>query len=54
MVSLRGGDFELVLGQDLSIGYLAHDRDSVELYIEESLTLKVCSPEAAIYLRYAD
>jgi len=54
VVSLRGGDFELVLGQDLSIGYLDHDRDSVELYIEESLTLKVCSPEAAIYLRYAD
>jgi uncharacterized linocin/CFP29 family protein len=54
VVSLRGGDFELVLGQDLSIGYLDHDVDTVELYIEESLTLKVCAPEAAIYLRYAD
>jgi uncharacterized linocin/CFP29 family protein len=54
VVSLRGGDFDLVLGQDLSIGYLDHDVDTVELYIEESFTLKVCSPEAAIYLRYAD
>ncbi len=54
VVSLRGGDFELVLGQDLSIGYLDHDVDSVELYLEESFTLKVCAPEAAIYLKYAD
>ena len=54
VVSLRGGDFDLVLGQDFSIGYLDHDADTVELYIEESLTLKVCSAEAAIYLRYAD
>ena len=30
------------------------DIETVQLYIEESLTLKVCSPEAAIYLRYAD
>ena len=52
VVSLRGGDFELVLGQDLSIGYLDHDRDSVELYIEESFTVKVGAPEAAVYLSY--
>ncbi len=54
VVSLRGGDFELVLGQDLSIGYLDHDRESVELYIEESFTVKVCAPEAAVYLSYPD
>ncbi len=54
VVSLRGGDFQLVLGEDLSIGYLDHDRESVELYLEESFTLKVCSPEAAVYLSYAD
>ena len=52
VVSLRGGDFELVLGQDLSIGYLDHDRDSVELYLEESFTVKVGAPEAAVYLSY--
>jgi uncharacterized linocin/CFP29 family protein len=54
VISLRGGDFEIVSGQDLSIGYLDHDQEAVRLYIEESLTLKVCSPEAAIHLAYLD
>jgi len=52
VVSLRGGDFELVCGQDLSIGYLDHDADDVRLYIEESIALRICSPEAAIHLAY--
>lgn len=54
VVSLRGGDFEIVSGQDLSIGYLEHDAETVQLYIEESFTLKVCSAEAAIHLAYPD
>ena len=41
LVSTRGGDYELHLGQDLSIGYLSHDADSIELYLEESLTFLV-------------
>jgi uncharacterized linocin/CFP29 family protein len=52
VLSLRGGDFELVSGQDLSIGYLGHDADEVELYVEESIALRICSPEAAIHLAY--
>jgi uncharacterized linocin/CFP29 family protein len=52
VVSLRGGDFELVSGQDLSIGYLDHDAETVRLYLEESLALRICSPEAAIHLAY--
>lgn len=52
VVSLRGGDFELVSGQDLSIGYLDHDAERVRLYIEESVALRICSPEAAIHLAY--
>lgn len=54
VMSQRGGDFELVVGQDLSIGYLEHDRETVTLYIEESLTFRAAGPEAAIALRYAD
>jgi len=53
LLSLRGGDFELTVGRDLSIGYLDHDRSKVELYIEESLTFRVLGPEAAVPLRYA-
>jgi uncharacterized linocin/CFP29 family protein len=52
MLSLRGGDFELVVGQDLSVGYLSHDARSVKLYIEESLTFRLLTPEAAVPLSY--
>jgi len=54
VLSQRGGDFELVVGQDLSIGYLGHDADSVTLYLEESVTFRAAGPEAAIALRYAN
>ena len=50
LLSARGGDFELHLGQDVSIGYLSHDASSVELYFEESLTFLVQTPEAAVSL----
>jgi uncharacterized linocin/CFP29 family protein len=52
VVSQRGGDFELISGQDLSIGYLDHDAETVRLYIEESIAVRICSPEAAIHLKY--
>ena len=54
VLSLRGGDFELVLGQDLSIGYLRHDDSRVDLYIQESFVFRVVAGEAAVTLRYQD
>ena len=54
VVSLRGEDFELMVGQDLSIGYLRHDAGTVTLYLEESLTFRAAGPEAAVALRYAE
>ena len=50
LLSGRGGDFELRLGQDLSIGYLSHDADSVQLYFTESLTFAVYTTEASVSL----
>jgi uncharacterized linocin/CFP29 family protein len=50
LLSTRGGDFELYLGQDVSIGYLSHDADSVELYLQESLTFLVQTDEASVVL----
>ena len=41
LLSVRGGDYELTVGQDLSIGYAAHDRQTVELYLTESFTFRV-------------
>jgi uncharacterized linocin/CFP29 family protein len=52
VLSVRGGDFELTLGGDLAIGYAAADADRVELYLEESLTFRAHTPEAAIALTY--
>lgn len=54
VVSLRGDDFELMVGQDLSIGYLTHDASTVTLYLEESLTFRAAGPEAAVALKYAE
>jgi uncharacterized linocin/CFP29 family protein len=51
LVSTRGGDFSLYLGQDLSIGYLSHDADQVELYFTESLTFLVHTAEASVQFR---
>lgn len=52
VMSLRGGDFELTVGQDFSIGYLDHTGTSVLLYLQESFTFRVLSPEAAVPLTY--
>jgi uncharacterized linocin/CFP29 family protein len=50
VMSQRGGDFRFESGQDLSIGYLDHDRDFVRLYLEESFGFHVATPEAAVAL----
>ena len=47
VLSTRGGDFELHLAQDLSIGYESHDADRVRLYFTEALTFLVHTAEAA-------
>ncbi|WP_030912009.1 family 1 encapsulin nanocompartment shell protein [Streptomyces sp. NRRL F-5126] len=50
LLSARGGDFELCLGQDVSIGYLGHDATSVELYFQETFTFLVHTSEAVVPL----
>jgi len=50
VLSTRGGDFELALGQDLSIGYRSTVDDAIRLYVEESLAFRVLTPEAAVHL----
>jgi len=48
VLSGRGGDFELRLGQELSIGYLSHDATHVALYFTESFTFSVYTTEASV------
>jgi len=51
VLSLRGDDFIFESGQDISIGYGSHDGDVVRLYLEESFSFHVATPEAAVILR---
>lgn len=46
LVSEQGGDYELILGQDISIGYDGHTSEKVKLFLTESFTFRVLSPEA--------
>ena len=48
VLTTRGGDFSLQLGQDLSIGYLSHTDTEVSLYLEETLTFVMLTSEAAV------
>jgi len=50
VLTTRGGDFELDLGQDISIGYLSHSETSVRLYLQESFTFRLLTTEAAVAL----
>ncbi|HTV17471.1 MAG TPA: family 1 encapsulin nanocompartment shell protein [Polyangiaceae bacterium] len=51
VLSLRGGDFVFESGQDLSIGYDSHDEEVVRLYLQESFSFHVATPEAAVQLK---
>ena len=50
VVSLRGGDFELVVGEDLSLGYCDRNETGVRFFLEETMLFRVNSPEAAAVL----
>jgi uncharacterized linocin/CFP29 family protein len=50
VLTMRGGDFELHLGQDLSIGYLSHTDTTVRLYLQETLTFLLLTTEASVAL----
>ncbi|MGO8883748.1 MAG: family 1 encapsulin nanocompartment shell protein [Streptosporangiaceae bacterium] len=54
VLTTRGGDFDLQLGQDVAIGYLSHDEAHVQLYLQESMTFLVYTSEAAVTLTPAD
>ena len=50
VLTTRGGDFELSIGQDVSIGYLSHTDAAVRLYLQESFTFRHLTSEAAVVL----
>ena len=50
VLTTRGGDFDLHIGQDVSIGYSSHSDASVTLYLQETLTFLLLTSEAAVAL----
>jgi uncharacterized linocin/CFP29 family protein len=50
VLTTRGGDFDLHLGQDVSIGYEGHDATSVRLYLQETFTFRALTGEASVSL----
>jgi uncharacterized linocin/CFP29 family protein len=52
LLSVRGGDYQLTVGQDLSIGYAFTEKQTVELYLTESFTFRVLEPKAAVHLKH--
>ena len=50
VLTTRGGDFDLHIGQDISIGYLSHTDTAVRLYLQETFTFLFLASEAAVAL----
>ena len=50
VLTTRGGDFELHIGQDISIGYSSHTETTVRLYLLETFTFLPLTAEASVVL----
>lgn len=50
VLTTRGGDFDLHIGQDVSIGYLSHTEAIVQLYLQETFTFLLLTTEASVSL----
>jgi uncharacterized linocin/CFP29 family protein len=50
VMTTRGGDFALYLGEDVSIGYLSHDDQKVRLYLQETFSFLLLTTEASVAL----
>ena len=50
VVTTRGGDLDLHIGQDASIGYLSHTDTHVRLYLQEAFTFLYLTSESSVAL----
>ena len=48
VVTTRGGDMDLHIGQDVSIGYLSHTGTQVRLYLQETFTFLYLTSESSV------
>lgn len=52
LVSARGGDYELTVGQDVAVGHAKHDAEKIDLFFVETFTFRVIEPRAAVELKF--
>jgi len=50
VLTTRGGDFQLDIGQDISIGYLSHSGTVIDLYLQGTFTFQMLTSEAVVVL----
>jgi uncharacterized linocin/CFP29 family protein len=50
VLTTRGGDLDLHIGQDVSIGYWSHTGTQVRLYLQETFTFLYLTSESAVAL----
>jgi uncharacterized linocin/CFP29 family protein len=50
VLTTRGGDFGLYIGQDVAIGYSSHTDTAVRLYLQETFTFLLLTTEAVVAL----
>jgi uncharacterized linocin/CFP29 family protein len=50
VLTTRSGDFDMHIGQDISIGYASHTDSAVQLYLQETFTFLLLTTEAAVAL----
>jgi uncharacterized linocin/CFP29 family protein len=48
--SMRGGDFVVTVGGDLSVGYRSHDQNAIHLFCVETITGQAVTPKAVCIL----
>jgi uncharacterized linocin/CFP29 family protein len=48
VASMRGGDFELTLGIDFSIGYDSYINEKIKLFLAETFTFNIYEPKAFV------
>jgi uncharacterized linocin/CFP29 family protein len=54
VLSERGGDYALTVGEDFAVGFQSADEQTASFYIQESLTFRINTADAAVALTYQD
>ncbi|MHB2019588.1 MAG: family 1 encapsulin nanocompartment shell protein [Candidatus Xenobia bacterium] len=51
LFSLRGGDYQLVVGGDLTVGYLGQNETKLDMFVLETVAAQLLNPQAVCLLK---